>query len=111
MKKLKICSIVFCILSIPTFIYAFVAFHQNTFIRFFGRELFILLYYQSSLFETNKSLVLLLWSLLSIPIGNGLIIIYILKKQWLISALILIATLMNGFLIFNMLTYNPNDYI
>ena len=112
MKQLKICNVVFFALSIPTFIYAFVAFHQSLFIRLLGRELFVLFYYQSKLFEVNIfTFVLLLWSLLSIPIGLGLIIIQILNKQWLVSIFLLIATFMNGVLIINLMIYNPNDYV
>ncbi|MDZ8188848.1 MAG: hypothetical protein RMX96_28845 [Nostoc sp. ChiSLP02] len=53
---------------------------------------------------TTIYLIFLFWSLLSIPIGIGLIILKLLKKYWLSSVILLIATMMNGMLVIDFMT-------
>ncbi|MDZ8106609.1 MAG: hypothetical protein RM338_13455 [Nostoc sp. DedQUE12a] len=53
---------------------------------------------------TTIYLIFLCWSLLSIPTGLGLAVIKILKKYWLSSVILLIATIMNGMLVIDFMT-------
>ncbi|YAG11078.1 hypothetical protein NSTC745_00325 [Nostoc sp. DSM 114161] len=103
MKILKSIEVFFLFLCIPTFLLGITYFHEDVFIRLFGESLTSSLTRPVREFPTIY-LIFLCWSLLSIPIGLGLIIIKILKKYWLSSVILLIATIMNGMLVIDFIT-------
>ncbi len=103
MKRVKSIEVFFLFLCIPTFILGLIFFHEDVLMRLFG-ELMTLYLTELVRKFTIIYLIFLCWSLLSIPIGLGLIIFKILQKYWLSSVILLIATIMNGMLIIDFMT-------
>lgn len=103
MKIVKSIEIIFLFLCIPTFILGIIYFHEDVIIRLFGEPLTSSLTQRVRQFTTIY-LIFLCWSLLSIPTGLGLAVIKILKKYWLSSVILLIATIMNGMLVIDFMT-------
>ncbi|AFY34645.1 hypothetical protein Cal7507_4269 [Calothrix sp. PCC 7507] len=98
MKILKGIEIIFLFLCLPTFICGIISFHADVLTKLFGESLTLSLTERVSTSPTIY-LIFLCWSLIQIPIGLGLTLIKVLKKYWLSSVILLLATIMSSMLI------------